>query len=93
MSDIVKSIVKYDGLKGLYRGLGPTVLGYLPTWTIYFTVYDGLKTTSEPSQLYKGHPWSLHIGSAMAAGAMSTVCTNPLWVIKTRFMVSHTYTY
>jgi len=32
------------------------------------------------------HPWSLHICSAMAAGATSTFCTNPLWVIKTRFM-------
>jgi len=32
------------------------------------------------------HPWSLHILSAMTAGAASTICTNPLWVIKTRFM-------
>ena len=33
------------------------------------------------------HPWGLHIMSAMIAGATSTTCTNPLWVIKTRFMV------
>jgi solute carrier family 25 folate transporter 32 len=83
-------------------------LGYLPTWAIYFAVYDGIKTIfGEPplgyitarERLYpaaqvKGyqpvmreHPWSLHILSAMAAGAASTCCTNPLWVIKTRFMV------
>ena len=31
-------------MKGLYRGLGPTLLGYLPTWAIYFAVYDGIKT-------------------------------------------------
>lgn len=103
----VKTIIKHDGIRGLYRGLGPTVLGYLPTWAIYFAVYDGIKSrfgeapTGEttptrhvyPAAQAKGyqpiareHPWSLHILSAMTAGATSTICTNPLWVIKTRFM-------
>ena len=92
------------------------MLGYLPTWAIYFAVYDGIKTyfgqaplgattartrtdTHTQDRIYpaaqvKGyqpvireHPWSLHILSAMAAGAASTMCTNPLWFIKTRFMV------
>ncbi|KAJ7212292.1 mitochondrial NAD transporter [Mycena pura] len=105
--DTIKSIFLHDGLRGFYRGLGPTILGYLPTWAIYFSVYDSIKTafgeaplgvTKEQERLYpaaqvKGyqpvmrqHPWSLHILSAMTAGAASTICTNPLWVIKTRFM-------
>lgn len=37
------SIVGQDGFRGLYRGLGPTIFGYLPTWAIYFTVYDKVK--------------------------------------------------
>ncbi|OCH85751.1 mitochondrial NAD transporter [Obba rivulosa] len=104
----VKSILKHDGVRGMYRGLGPTILGYLPTWAIYFAVYDGIKhyfgsrrmddvgdvvRGVYPAAQVKGyqplareHPWSLHLFSAMAAGATSTVCTNPLWVIKTRFM-------
>jgi hypothetical protein len=88
-----RSIILHDGLRGLYRGLGPTILGYLPTWAIYFAVYDGIKTrfgelplgidtlVAKSERLYpapsaKGyqpivreHPWSLHILSAMAAGA------------------------
>lgn len=105
----IKTIAKYDGLRGFYRGLGPTILGYLPTWAIYFAVYDGIKSAFGeaplgvnsksknwiyPAAQVKGyqpamreHPWSLHILSAMTAGACSTICTNPLWVIKTRFMV------
>lgn len=111
----VKNILYESGIRGMYRGLGPTILGYLPTWAIYFAVYDGIKTAfGEPPSVYisgsvkgekeherlypaaqvKGyqpaireHPWSLHILSAMTAGAASTICTNPLWVIKTRFMV------
>lgn len=105
----IRFIWVHDGVRGFYRGLGPTILGYLPTWAIYFAVYDGIKTafgeaplggsTSErlyPAAQPKGyqpvmreHPWSLHILSAMSAGAASTICTNPLWVIKTRFMVRH----
>ncbi|KAJ3574480.1 hypothetical protein NP233_g1752 [Leucocoprinus birnbaumii] len=111
----VKSILFHDGFRGLYRGLGPTILGYLPTWAIYFAVYDFIKTAfgeaplgaaPEPEKVRHGkgdqiypaaqvkgyqpaireHPWSLHLLSAMTAGAASTCATNPLWVIKTRFM-------
>jgi len=106
----VKTILHENGLRGLYRGLGPTILGYLPTWAIYFAVYDGIKsylgaaagyqTTSVPRErsiypaaqvkgyqpLMREHSWGLYIMSAMTAGAASTICTNPLWVIKTRFM-------
>ena len=34
------TIWKEDGLRGLYRGLGPMLLGYVPTWAIYLTVYN-----------------------------------------------------
>ncbi|KAF8630821.1 hypothetical protein AX17_005180 [Amanita inopinata Kibby_2008] len=117
VTDTIRKVFREGGLRGFYRGLGPTILGYLPTWAIYFAVYDGIKTlfgeaplgssssksgvrmqTNTPDRLYpaaqvKGyqpvmreHPWSLHILSAMTAGATSSICTNPLWVIKTRFM-------
>jgi len=36
-------IYRQSGLVGFYRGLGPTIAGYLPTWGIYFTVYDFTK--------------------------------------------------
>lgn len=100
-------IWKHQGVRGFYRGLGPTLLGYLPSWGIYFLVYDGAKrafgeapdsqskkTVFFPAAQVKGyqpvmreHPWSLHLLSAMAAGTASTLATNPLWVVKTRFMV------
>lgn len=39
----MRSIWGQNGVKGFYRGLGPIVLGYIPTWAIYFSVYDGIK--------------------------------------------------
>ena len=29
-----------EGLRGMYRGLGPMMLGYVPTWAVYLTVYN-----------------------------------------------------
>lgn len=39
----IRKIWSDNGIKGFYRGLGPTIFGYLPTWAIYFTVYDTCK--------------------------------------------------
>ena len=33
-------IWKEEGLKGMYRGLEPMLLGYVPTWAVYLTVYN-----------------------------------------------------
>jgi solute carrier family 25 folate transporter 32 len=32
-----------EGLRGMYRGLGPIIMGYLPTWAVWFTVYNKTK--------------------------------------------------
>ncbi|KAK5628809.1 hypothetical protein RRF57_004524 [Xylaria bambusicola] len=37
-------IWREEGIRGLYRGLGPIVLGYLPTWAVWFTVYNKSKS-------------------------------------------------
>ena len=36
-------IWREEGIRGMYRGLGPIVLGYLPTWAVWFTVYNKSK--------------------------------------------------
>ncbi|CAO3690061.1 unnamed protein product [Umbelopsis ramanniana] len=78
-----------EGIRGLYRGLGPTIFGYLPTWAIYFTVYDYCKERVGSQIGKEDDHWLVHILSAMTAGATSTTMTNPLWVIKTRFMTQN----
>jgi solute carrier family 25 folate transporter 32 len=42
-----RTIWSEEGVRGMYRGLGPLILGYLPTWTVYFTVYEKAKGIME----------------------------------------------
>jgi solute carrier family 25 folate transporter 32 len=37
-----------DGLRGMYRGLGPMMIGYLPTWAVYMSVYNAAKDAYYP---------------------------------------------
>ncbi|KAK2974691.1 hypothetical protein RJ640_021906 [Escallonia rubra] len=81
----LQNIIRTEGLKGLYRGLSPTLVALLPNWAVYFTVYGHLK------DLLRSHAKSdaeLSIGANMiaasGAGAATVIATNPLWVVKTR---------
>jgi solute carrier family 25 (mitochondrial folate transporter), member 32 len=76
-------IIQEDGLRGMYRGLGPMLMGYLPTWAVYLTVYEN---TRETYYDMCGSWWVARCYSSLTAGACSTILTNPIWVIKTRLM-------
>lgn len=36
-------IWREDGIRGMYRGLSPMLLGYLPTWAVYMTAYGAAR--------------------------------------------------
>lgn len=79
-----------EGIRGFYRGLVPITIGYLPTWTIYFSVYERAKT-KYPAWLYDHfgitQPLLSHVLSAVTAGMASLIAVNPIWVVKTRLML------
>ncbi|KAM1520749.1 hypothetical protein ACFX10_011091 [Malus domestica] len=81
----LQKILKTEGVKGMYRGLSPTILALLPNWAVYFTVYEQLKGLLHSHVHGSGE---LTIGenmiAAAGAGAATAISTNPLWVVKTR---------
>ncbi|KAH8596507.1 mitochondrial folate transporter-like protein/carrier [Bisporella sp. PMI_857] len=83
MVGTARVIWKDEGLRGMYRGLGPIILGYLPTWAVWFTVYGKSKGFFLQ---YNDNPNIVNFWSSIVAGASSTMVTNPIWVIKTRLM-------
>ncbi|KAF9887846.1 hypothetical protein FE257_009506 [Aspergillus nanangensis] len=76
-------IWREDGIRGLYQGLGPMLLGYLPTWAVYLAIYDRSRDYFEETT---GSWWLGRGYASITAGACSTIVTNPIWVIKTRLM-------
>jgi len=92
ISGTLNTILTEEGVKGLYRGLVPIILGYFPTWMIYFSVYEKAKLTYP--KLFTNHygqnnysEFLIHSLSAFTAGSVSTTLTNPIWVVKTRLML------
>lgn len=43
LSGTARVIWREDGVRGLYRGLGPMLLGYIPTWAVYMSTYESTK--------------------------------------------------
>jgi len=40
VSGTAGTIWREEGFRGMYRGLGPMLLGYVPTWAVYLTIYS-----------------------------------------------------
>lgn len=80
----LEQIFQKEGLRGMYRGLSPTVIALLPNWAVYFTMYEQLKSFLCGED--KNHHLSVgaNVIAAAVAGAATTIATNPLWVVKTR---------
>lgn len=73
-------IVAQEGLSGLYRGLAPNIIGNGVSWGLYMFWYQSLKNLSGDES-----PSSLHaLALAGAAGAATSLMTNPIWLIKVR---------
>ncbi|AGO11765.1 AaceriADL009Wp [[Ashbya] aceris (nom. inval.)] len=80
----LRAILRDEGVAGLYKGLAPIVLGYFPTWMLYFSIYERCK---QVYPTFLPGDFVSHAASALTAGAVSTALTNPIWVVKTRLMI------
>ena len=87
MLSAVRAVWAEEGLKGFYRGLGPALVTVPIFWGMYFPVYEGLKAR------LRGSKESLSnaeiVASAMGAGFVVDIATNPLWVVRTRMQTQH----
>ena len=89
-------ILREEGLRGLYRGLAPTLIALPPNWAIYFCSYEAMRTYLQDDSGKGGgggggggQQGSItnNAISATVAGLITCTSTNPLWVVKTRFQV------
>jgi len=85
VSGALKVLIREEGIRGWYKGLGTTTMALVPTWAIYFSVYNYLKTLGTSRNMKSD--FLLHMGSAVGAGVTTDILANPLWLIKTRLQL------
>lgn len=87
ISIAIAKIYKNDGIRGLYSGLSPTLVGMLPYSTCYYFMYETLKTTYCRANNKKSltRPELLIIGAL--SGFTASTISFPLEVARKRLMV------
>jgi len=91
MREFTTIVVGNSGMKGLWQGLGPTLMRDIPFSAIYWTGYEYIKAHLLPSNYNKNHhglPFLVHFVSGAISGMVSAIITTPIDVIKTNAQVS-----
>ncbi|KAJ2392201.1 mitochondrial aspartate-glutamate transporter agc1 [Coemansia sp. RSA 2559] len=84
--DCFRKVVRNEGILGLYRGLGPQLVGVAPEKAIKLTVNDFVRARLTDKKTGEIRFTSELLSGAMA-GASQVVFTNPLEIVKIRLQV------
>lgn len=82
----VSTICRDEGVKGLYKGLGATLLGVGPSIAISFTVYESLRSHWQMERP-QDSPAVVSLFSGSLSGIASSTATFPLDLVKRRMQL------
>mmetsp|Transcript_30828 Transcript_30828/g.60153 ORF Transcript_30828/g.60153 Transcript_30828/m.60153 type:complete len:326 (+) Transcript_30828:18-995(+) len=86
--ECMKTILKEEGVEGLYRGWVSAVVSLGASNFVYFYTYNGIKTAYQIQLKGRGKPTALdpitNLAIASIAGVINVLVTTPLWVVGTR---------
>ncbi|XP_047948738.1 solute carrier family 25 member 44 isoform X2 [Salvia hispanica] len=92
--DVVRKVVKSDGIRGLYRGFGLSVLTYSPSSAVWWATYGASQRViwrlldDENAAPSEGKIILVQAAGGISAGATASFVTTPLDTIKTRLQVT-----
>lgn len=78
----------YYYLQQWYRGVVPNLIGNTAAWSIYFTLYAEFKPVFNKLDVMSENRGASYFGASFMAGIMTSIVTNPIWVLKTRILSS-----
>ncbi|KAI5847702.1 mitochondrial carrier domain-containing protein [Morchella snyderi] len=84
--DVYKKTLASDGISGLYRGFGPSVLGIVVYRGLYFGMYDSLKPVLLTGNLEGNFLASFALGWGVTTGA--GIASYPLDTVRRRMMMT-----
>jgi len=80
---VIRAIFWKDGLRGIYAGLGPTLLMGVPSAALYYTCYDELVDQGQHHAPDVVIPY-LPLMAGSSARLLTTLVTSPLELVRTR---------
>ncbi|XP_066556454.1 mitochondrial glutamate carrier 1 [Amia ocellicauda] len=80
---ITRDLLRSEGIAGLYRGLGATLMRDVPFSIIYFPLFANLNALGQ-SEEGGASPFYVSFVAGCVAGSTAAVAVNPCDVIKTR---------
>ncbi|XP_035231559.1 LOW QUALITY PROTEIN: mitochondrial folate transporter/carrier-like [Stegodyphus dumicola] len=92
LGNAVSTIIKEEGIRGLYRGVTPNCWGAGASWGFYFLFYNAIKTWMLDGNTKKTLSAGSHMLAAAEAGVITLFITNPIWVVKTRMCLQYSTT-
>ncbi|CEF68617.1 Mitochondrial substrate/solute carrier repeat and Mitochondrial carrier domain-containing protein [Strongyloides ratti] len=84
----VKEIIINEGVRGLYKGLGASVVAFIPTKALYFFCYNAAKCELNKEEYFTQNTAPVHMFAAGFAGLSVCLTFNPIHVIKTRLQLN-----
>lgn len=85
--NVLSTVVRTEGLRGVYRGVLPTIWGIAPYVGLNFTVFETLRTTAPRNE--NGDPDIMYL---LACGALAGGCGQtaayPMDILRRRFQLS-----
>lgn len=88
--NVLNSIYLQEGIGALWKGVGATVVGVMPSRAIYFSTYAKTKHVLIDSNGGREGPL-IHLLAAASAGIATATATNPIWLIKTRMQLQQSH--
>ncbi|KAL4871969.1 hypothetical protein BDV12DRAFT_162778 [Aspergillus spectabilis] len=95
---VIRDISQNEGgLVAFYRGLTPNVIGNSSSWALYFLFYGDIKNMIVNWRLRESTDGEQQRGlltssdyfiASGSAGIITSILTNPIWVIKTRMLAT-----
>ena len=83
---VARRIFQQDGVPGFFRGIRPTLVGIIPSRSVYFYSYARTKRFLGSLGMREGDAANA-LASGLMAGVSSNTLTNPIWVVKTRMQL------
>ncbi|XP_078494770.1 solute carrier family 25 member 32 [Ciona intestinalis] len=89
MWDLTKKVWRTNGVRGLYTGVTPNIVGAGMSWGLYFFFYNTIKSYLNNGDGSKALTIPQYIGCGLVSGSATLAVTNPIWIAKTRLCLQY----